>query len=149
MSAGLFDYSVAGPAAWFDRDVFTSNDPGAAAGWFDFDYLHPPFESTPQEWAFLLTLGGARWADDYFYLFDQYKDLAWELGFDDYSTRGVTFEQFERKITMRQSAEEKRDEFRQITTVFGQEAQVRAKMIKTAVTIAGVTYVVWRVLMWL
>jgi hypothetical protein len=47
VSAGLFDYSVAGPAAWFDADVFTSNDPGEAAGWMDFDYLQPPFSPTP------------------------------------------------------------------------------------------------------
>ena len=40
-SAGEFDYAVAGPAAWFDVDTFTSPVPGPAAGWFDADYLYP------------------------------------------------------------------------------------------------------------
>ena len=47
VAAGAFDYSVAGPGAWFDPDTFVSNVPGYAAGWFDVTYLEPPTVTPP------------------------------------------------------------------------------------------------------
>ena len=41
-AAGLFDRTVAGSSAWYDVDVFVSNFPGEAAGWYTSDYLQPP-----------------------------------------------------------------------------------------------------------
>jgi hypothetical protein len=107
---------------------------------FPFQPAPPPFFRS------LLNIGGFTWKDDYF--FEDYNNLMWELGFDDYSER-VTFAQFERKIISAQHAEEKRAEFTQMTTVFGQEAAIRSRLVKQVLTIAGVTYVVWRVLAWL
>lgn len=124
----------------------------ARRSWIGVSQFGEDFVSPPQGQTFLLAMGGARWADDYFFMrgpdAEKYANLTWELGLDDFDAE-VTFRQFEQRILSAQHYEAKRAEFTQMTTTFGEEAAARAKLVKQIITVAGVSYVVWRVLMWL
>jgi hypothetical protein len=101
--------------------------------------------------SFLLSLTGADECDDYFFK-DCPEEVAWELRIGDFG-RQVTFDQFERKILTRQKDEASLAAFHQMIAVFRDEERARIELLKTqvkkAITIVGVGYVVWKVLLWL
>jgi hypothetical protein len=139
---GVYD-TTAVPAGLFDKC-------GQDQGWFDRDLLYFPTAATPAPppwFSSLLNTGGGKRT-----LFDPELpldgDIAWELGVDAYS-EGVTFEAFEQKILGGQKDEAKRAKFREMIATFGAERAEKMKLVKKVITVAGVSYVVWKILLWL
>ena len=140
---GLND-TTAVPAGLFDKC-------GQDQGFFDRDLLYFPTGPTPPPWYLsLLYTGGWDPTSDEFFKGDPalVANVAWELGADGYG-REVTFRSFEGKILAEQRDTEKRAEFRQMAEVYAAEHAAKMKIIKRAITIAGVTYIVWKIVMWL
>jgi hypothetical protein len=135
---GSFDICAYAPT-WFD----VNSDVG---GWVDRDYIPMPTGPGPIPWySSLLYTGG--WEEES--AMDPLDaGVSWELGLGPYED-GVSFQAFEQKILEAQQDETRRDEFRQMAKVFGEEHAEKMKLVRRAVTIAGVTYVVWRLIMWL
>jgi hypothetical protein len=154
VSAGIFDYSVAGSSAWFDPDVFTSNDPGQAAGWYDLDYLQPPITSGPLT-LYYLQGGGDPWIfnpvtetfDDPSGLYslgvpwqviDELGD-AWKPG------ATVSWNQFENRVVLSQKREAGDKEFRRLAKELAYKHDY-GRLVQTTIKVAGTAYVVWRIL---
>ena len=132
---GLLDTNGV-PWGWFDKCAQNQ-------GWFDRDLLTYPVTSEPPWYSSLLYVGGWEPAPSEV---DAARGAAWELGLDDY-TLEVTFKAFEEKILTAQRDERKRDEFRQMAVTFHAERLEKMKIVRRAVTIAGVTYIIWKLAM--
>jgi len=155
MSAGIFDYSVAGASAWFDVDVFTSNDPGQAAGWYDLDYLHPPYGT---QFLYYLQGGGDPWifdpvTENFYDPLGLYKiAVPWqvidELGDKWQAGEPVTWDKFQNRIVLESKREKGRKDFKELAEELLYE-QDYGRVIRKTIQVAGVTYIVWKVLQWL
>ena len=138
---GLLD-TTAVPWGWFDKC-------GENQGWFDRDLLTWPVAvgPTPPPWYWTLLYQGG-WdetSDKFFGMYDTAlaAGVAWELGLGEYEA-GVTFAAFEEKILAAERDDKKRDEFRQMIATFKAERLEKMKIVKRVVTVAGVMYVVWK-----
>jgi hypothetical protein len=172
---GLFDtdavpwgwFDVCGQdQGWFDRDLLfyplQSPQPWYASllytgGWDETsDEFYASTETVVSAEQLTWHLGG--WEEDQvlgktlFGVDDRELEarVAWELGIEPYS-RQVTFKDFESKILEAQRAVEKRAEFSQtMATISAESAEERQMaLIKRTITLAGVTYIVWKVIVWL
>ncbi|MGC1581031.1 MAG: hypothetical protein WA766_06090 [Candidatus Acidiferrales bacterium] len=121
---GLFD-KCGQDQGWFDRDLLT------------YPVVAPPWYST------LLYIGGWEPAPSER---EMAAGAAWELGLDTYGL-AVTFKAFEEKILVAQHDSMKRDEFRQMAATFHAERLEKMKIVKRVITVAGVSYVVWKLVM--
>jgi hypothetical protein len=77
--------------------------------------------------------------------------VAEELGMGAYG-RQVSFKDFEDKILSAQRALVRREEFRQtVETIAAESAEERRMqlLVRRTITVAGVTYFVWKIAMWL
>jgi hypothetical protein len=156
MSAGIFDYSVAGASAWFDVDVFTSSDPGQAAGWYDLDYLQPPIASSP--FLYYLQGGGDPWifdpiTENFYDPSGLYKiAVPWqvvdEIGDRWKAGEPVTLDKFQNRIVLENKREQGKKDFKRLADELLYE-QDYGRAIRTTIKVAGVTYIVWKVLQWL
>jgi len=157
MSAGIFDYSVAGSSAWFDTGVFTSNNPGQAAGWYDLDYLEPPISGVAP-FLYYLQGGGDPWIFDpiteNFYdpqglykivipwqVVDELGD-AWKAG------TPVTWDKFQNRIVLERKREEGKKAFKHLAEDLLYSHDY-GRIVRKTIKVAGVTYIVWKVLQWL
>jgi hypothetical protein len=157
MSAGIFDYSVSGASAWFDIDVFTSNDPGQAAGWYDIEYLQPPIAQGPQV-LYYLQGGGDPWIFDP--VTETFHDpsglyklaVPWqvidELGDKWKPGSPVTWDKFQNRIVLERKREEGNKEFHRLAKELLYQ-QDYGRIVRKTIKVAGITYIVWKVIQWL
>jgi hypothetical protein len=134
---------------WFDVD----NDTG---GWWDRDLIPNKTGPGPTPWySSLLYMGGWDDTSDRFFAsstvasneeLDLEAGIAWELGLLPYR-RQVSIEQFEERILTAQRDTARRAKFTQMVTFFGEEREAKARLVKRVAAAAGVTYVLWRILL--
>jgi len=158
---------------WFDRDLLCYPT-GAPPPWFlgllyqgGWDETADFFTAYVQDSASMANIASAEllawhlggWEEDEVFgktLFgvpdpDLEARVAEELGIGFYG-RQVSFKDFESKILSDQRALVRREEFRQtVETIAAESAEERRMklLVRRTVTIAGVTYVAWKILMWL
>ncbi len=129
---------------WFDVD----NDPG---GVWDRDAI-PNTTPGPGPVPFVFQMSGADIASDLFFMLDPYyragageaEKAHRELDLGDYGGR-VTFEQFEKRIIVGMEEEQDARDFMKLQEAFDElERMELAERIRKAATVAGITYVVWR-----
>jgi hypothetical protein len=153
LSAGEFDYSVAGSAAWFDVDVFNSNVPGQAAGWYDFDYLQPPTSEGPL-FLYYLQGGGDPWkfdpvTENFYDPQGLYSLVPWqtvdELSESDFPIGPVSWDDFQKRTFLMKRRDEGKSSFQRLA----QELKYKqdfGPIVRKTIKVAGVTYILWRLL---